>query len=283
MRKIPTLFVRQPPPPAGTQRRAVLLPETVAACRWVMDGEGQATRKWDGHCVRIEAHDPAPDEAWSASVWSRREVKPGKNAPPNFEETGYDQYTGKRVGWQPYSEGSFHKQIDEALARGPFAGPDIPAMIRRPVLFDGETIDCEVPNWVTGTYELVGPEVNGNPERFDDHRLILHGAHPLVLDDVSFIGLRMFLDAHDIEGIVWHHPDGRRAKLKGSDFGLRRGKLLPILTGPADLATSIEWVKSIPGWHYMHLDHVHTQLDCTEHQACTIMRAGDADHHFRIA
>ena len=34
--------------------------------------------------------------------------------------------------------------------------------------------------------------------------------------------LREYLRCRDIEGIVWHHPDGRMVKIKGKDFGFRR-------------------------------------------------------------
>ena len=39
----------------------------------------------------------------------------------------------------------------------------------------------------------------------------------------TFVALRDYLQRHDIEGIVWHHPDGRMVKIKGKDFGLKRG------------------------------------------------------------
>ena len=41
----------------------------------------------------------------------------------------------------------------------------------------------------------------------------------------TFDALRAFLADHDdIEGIVWHHPDGRMVKIKGKDFGIKRRK-----------------------------------------------------------
>ena len=30
------------------------------------------------------------------------------------------------------------------------------------------------------------------------------------------------LENTDIEGIVWHHPDGRMVKIKKKDFGFKR-------------------------------------------------------------
>jgi len=35
-------------------------------------------------------------------------------------------------------------------------------------------------------------------------------------------GIRTFLEHAGWEGIVFHHPDGRMAKIKGRDFGLKR-------------------------------------------------------------
>ena len=73
-----------------------------------------------------------------------------------------------------------------------------------------------------GTYELCGPKVQGNPERKQVHMLIRHGCE--VLEDAprDWSGLREYLSNMDIEGIVWHHKDGRMVKIKGKDFGLKR-------------------------------------------------------------
>lgn len=38
----------------------------------------------------------------------------------------------------------------------------------------------------------------------------------------AFDALREYLRGRDIEGVVWHHPDGRMVKIKGKDFGLKR-------------------------------------------------------------
>jgi hypothetical protein len=71
-----------------------------------------------------------------------------------------------------------------------------------------------------GTYELIGPKVNGNPEGWDNHALIRHGS--VVVGSpgpVTFEGVRDILTSEfRFEGIVWHHPDGRTAKLKKRDF-----------------------------------------------------------------
>ena len=79
-----------------------------------------------------------------------------------------------------------------------------------------------------GIYEAVGPKIQGNPEKQEAHALIpvLPYDASLVLDGVprTFAGLREYLEANDMEGIVFHHPDGRLAKIKKKDFGLKRQK-----------------------------------------------------------
>jgi len=59
-------------------------------------------------------------------------------------------------------------------------------------------------------------------EKWYDYALLRHGAE--VIDNVprDFDGLRDFLAGHDVEGIVFHHPDGRMVKVKKRDFGLPR-------------------------------------------------------------
>jgi hypothetical protein len=182
VQKIPTLFRRDPDNPR------YVAGDVHPECQWVIDGEGEATRKYDGTCVMYDG------ERW----WARREVKPGKAAPANFIALETDDTTGKTVGWEPVEQSAFAKFHAEAVI------PD----------YDPE------PPWPSGTYELIGPKVNGNPERSDSHCLVLH-AEATAFPDAprDFDGLAKWLHAHPYEGIVWHHPDGRMAKIKRRDFG----------------------------------------------------------------
>lgn len=86
-----------------------------------------------------------------------------------------------------------------------------------------------------GIYEAVGPKIQGNNEASPAHTLfrVVPPEDFLTLVDHAglprtFEGLRVFLDRVEIEGIVFHHPDGRLAKIKRRDFGLswpvRRGE-----------------------------------------------------------
>ncbi|MFD8820798.1 hypothetical protein ACFV1C_00265 [Streptomyces sp. NPDC059605] len=184
MEKIPTLFVRD-----FSTQPAYVLPKVTPGCEWVTAGEGEATRKYDGTCTMLDQ---------AGQWWARREVKPGKNPPPDYLLVEEDPVTGKRVGWEPIEQSSFAKYHAEALA------------------------NCKVET--SGTYELLGPKINKNPDDFEQHVLLPHGWAPFsVRQDYAtaprdHTGLRDWLHARPYEGIVWHHADGRMAKIKGKDF-----------------------------------------------------------------
>lgn len=190
MRKIPTLFQRD----FANNPRYVTSAVT-GGCEWVLRGEGVATRKWDGTCVQL-----TPDGVW----WVRREVKPGKMPPLEFVAEEHDEVTGKTIGWEPAEQSSFYRYLCEAALEAEEAN--------------------DTGRWEPGTYELLGPKINGNPEHFDGHVLIQHGwaklseRQDLKTAPRDFVNLREWLLARDYEGVVWHHPDGRRAKLKKRDF-----------------------------------------------------------------
>ena len=179
MQKIPTLFVRDP-----TDRRR--LTRTVHRdCQWVLDGEGVATRKFDGKCVVLDE---------SGDWWARVEVHPGMEAPPHFCAVFTDPVTGIQVGATPIAASPFARAFEEALSRQ--SGPLAP-----------------------GSYELYGELVKGNPEGVTGHYLQSHADAPLLDNSVrSYDALRDYLAGLPYEGIVWLHPDGRRAKIKRVDI-----------------------------------------------------------------
>lgn len=180
MKKIPTIFQRDP------ERMQRVTDKQNPECGWVFDGEGVATRKYDGTCCLVK----------DGKLWKRREIKKGQPRPEGFEIADYDEVTGKTVGWMPVSDGKEDRWHVEAFGSG--RHPD-------------------------GTYELCGPKVQNNPEGFDAHILVQH-SKAARYDNVprTFDGLRNFLEKRDIEGIVFHHPDGRMAKIKKRDFEQHR-------------------------------------------------------------
>lgn len=127
MKKIPTVLVRDP------ENRARVLDEITPGCEWVVGMVGNATRKYDGTCTMLDA-----DGKW----WARREVKDGKEYPPNFLPEDHDPATGKTFGWEPIEQSPFANFHAEALE-----------ILITPI---------ETPQ---GTYELIGPKINGRMPR----------------------------------------------------------------------------------------------------------------------
>jgi hypothetical protein len=73
------------------------------------------------------------------------------------------------------------------------------------------------------TYELVGPKIQGNPYNFTRHILIRHGSYCLADCPRDFDSLKQYLwqknqGGNYCEGVVFHHPDGRMAKIRFKDF-----------------------------------------------------------------
>ncbi len=192
MQKIPSLFKRD------YEKTRLIYDEVVPGSEWVINGEGVATRKYDGTCCLIK----------DGELYKRYELKPGKTAPEGFEPASdVDEVTGKQQGWVPVppdsKEDKYHREglynLGIKLCVG---GLDSPP---------------------DGTYELVGPKIQNNPEKYDSHYLIMHdqaGEYPDC--PRTFNAIKEWFQGRDIEGVVWHHPDGRMVKIKKKDFGLHR-------------------------------------------------------------
>lgn len=201
MKKIPTIFERT------TDRRHVVVNQVTPGCEWVFDPHQAhlivATRKLDGACMRYSR----------GNWWSRRQVKSGQITPPGFVRVHFDLVTETFTGWEPAIQSAFAKHVTEAIT----SDRVITADHRDPGRED--------------TFELVGPKVNGNPDHFEHHTLFSHSSPMLHLRPDQWrpggdLTLLMALCAqHGWEGIVWHHQDGRMAKLKVRDFP--KGELLP--------------------------------------------------------
>ncbi len=183
MKKIPTLFERD------FTKRGQITRYYHHEVDWVLAGEGIATRKYDGTAILIQ----------DGKVFKRYTLHPDKPAPEGFVKVDTDDETGKSVGWVPAGDHTDDKWLNEALE-------DTPA----------DTLP-------DGTYELLGPKIQKNPEKYEKHTLLRHaGAQQFKNVPVDYDELRGWLSRHDIEGLVWHHPGGRMAKIKLRDFGLRR-------------------------------------------------------------
>ena len=135
MKKIISLFQR------NYDGDRLVRDEVVPGAEWVIAGEGVATRKYDGTCCLVR----------EGKLFKRYEVKPGGKAPPNFEPANdVDETTGKQQGWLPVGDGpedQWHREAWELFA-------------------------CNNAVPIDGTYELVGPKVQGNAEGYGRHLLV---------------------------------------------------------------------------------------------------------------
>lgn len=171
MHKMSSLFVRELEyaPERGKPRpRYLATREYHPDAEWVANGEGVATRKWDGTCCC-------------------------------FTKEGFFLRRHKK-GWKPVVEGdaNAHWHLDWAKANQ-YLWPLRP-----------------------GTYELCGPKIQGNAEGFDELTMVKHGEEVYPDAPRTFDELKDWLAERDIEGLVWHHPDGSMIKIKKCDFGLPR-------------------------------------------------------------
>ena len=165
--------------------------EVTPGAEWVLNGEGIATRKWEGTPCMYKDY----------GLYKRYNAKGRKFPPFGFTPCqDPDPITGHWPGWIPITASYEDKYFIEALKNYPLY-PDIP-----------------IPE---GTYELCGPAINKNPEGFDKHVLVPHGKHIIDIPR-TFYHIQSYLSVAGIEGIVWHHPDGRMVKIKAKDFGLKR-------------------------------------------------------------
>jgi hypothetical protein len=159
--------------------------ELVPGSEWVVAGEGIATRKFDGTCCMVRG----------GTLFKRYDAKAGKTPPAGFEPAQEpDAVTGHHPGWLPVGDGPDDRWHREAMK----------------------------PGLIDGTYELVGPKIQGNSEGFAAHMLVPHGGEILSDAPRTFAALKEYLITRSIEGIVWHHPDGRKVKIKRKDFTRER-------------------------------------------------------------
>lgn len=173
MKKIPTLFKRDP------DNRSRVLPELAVD---LPDG-AVATVKYDGSCIMFDGSD------W----WKRREVRPGKPIPEQFDEVDHDPVTGKRQGWVPIGDGPEDKWFREVT--------------------DGLT-ELE-----PATFEAVGPHFQGNPHGYTHDVPMQHGLIGMPDAPTDYDGLRIYLGDLNGEGIVWWANEEPVAKIKRRDFG----------------------------------------------------------------
>ena len=183
MQKIPTLFERGDDFTVTDQVRP--------GCEWVLAGEGAATEKLDGTNVRL-------------TIRGGTVVRVEKRRNPSKKQKA----AGIKDGW--YVDAS----RDEPQDKWMFVAVD----------------NTDVTGWPDGEHpaEALGPNIRGNDLGLDEHVCVPFDLQAPRYAEVprTFEGLRetlptlgsLYHDGATAEGIVFHHPDGRRAKIKRKDF-----------------------------------------------------------------
>jgi len=133
-------------------------------------------------------------------LYRRHRVKPGKAKPPGWMHWNFENPEESGHGWAPVGDSTadqYHREAWDFGSNG--------------LMHDGMT--CE----------LVGPSLQKNPYGLKAHHLWKHGGFRYPDAPRSFDELcHWFRDEMSpMEGLVWHHPDGRMAKIKRRDFGLQ--------------------------------------------------------------
>lgn len=196
MQQIPSLFVRE-----QRDGKYLATSEVTEGCEWVIAGEGEATEQFDGTACLVSI------VTGERLLYRRHRHKAEKgDPPPNWFHWSMDPEQQNGHGWIPVTEAPADRWHREAW----------------------RNTETSMAPWTSispGTYELVGPMVQDNPYGLSDeeHVLWMHG-HSIRCDPFAaprdLEGLLAFLQETYIEGLVWHHPDGRMAKLKRRDFGI---------------------------------------------------------------
>ena len=192
MKKIPTIFERD-----WDNNPGLVLDKPNPDAQWVFDGEGQATVKVDGTCCLVKDGKLYKRQEFKSLV----EAQNGGKVPEDAIMCQYDVATDSAFMFVPVGWGPEDKR--HVAAFFPECHPD-------------------------GTYELCGPKIQGNREGYNVPTLVRHGSTHAAHVPRTFDGLKAYFanggNTMNIEGIVWHHPDGRMAKIKLRDFGLKRGE-----------------------------------------------------------
>lgn len=191
MKKIPTLFKREF---EGHNIKNILPELSDESLRWVLEGKGEATVKWDGSCCAII----------DGKFYVRYDAKNGKPVPEGAIkcQEKADPITGHLPCWLPYDENNKgQKWFGEAEHTVYYLSSQL------------------IPY---RTYEAIGKHFNGNPYDLDYDTLVPHGAVGIDVPR-TFEGIRDYLKDHYIEGIVFWKDGEPKCKIKRSDFGFEWG------------------------------------------------------------
>lgn len=181
MQKIPTLFART----FENHKVVGVSAEITAGCEEAFL-YGDATVKIDGSCCAII------DGVFYKRYDAKKGKKPPEGAIPCCEP---DPVTGH---WPHWVKVDANNPGDKWFVR---AAENTPEPL------------------TDGTYEAIGKHFNGNPYGFCDDILERHGVKVVDVPR-TFEGVKAFLEAFNVEGLVFWLDGVPVCKIKRSDFGL---------------------------------------------------------------
>lgn len=152
---------------------------------WVLAGEGKPTIKRDGTNAQVRVINGYRDFVWKRRNPTREQKLQG--AEPTYIPANQDDPAEKPL-WAAVNATDFS-------------------------------------TWPDGEWpvEVLGPKSQGGVESSVPYLYpftLWPEWIPLAGDPRDFYTIHNYLAIHLIEGIVWHHPDGRMSKIKRRDFGL---------------------------------------------------------------
>ncbi len=178
-----------------------------------MIGVGRATEKLDGTNVRVTVKDSKIVRVEKRRNPTREQKALGPE--PGYVDTRRDDPSDKHI------LAAADNTSIVSHESGDYRGLSL-TMIERTSLVEGRIFlpDGEWP------CEAIGPKIQGNRYRLAKAVLYPFSFMPIELGEVprTFEGLRTYFPRHSrlsevpMEGIVFHHGDGRMAKIKASDF-----------------------------------------------------------------
>jgi len=178
-------------------------------CQWVLDGEGLATVKFDGTSCFIQ--NDILYKRWNRTLLKQVAAKMRRNPSLSIDESMF----------KPVPDGAIacESSFDKKTLHWPYWVP----VLNTPADAKHNEAFLKKHDWQDGTYELIGPGIQGNKHGLLSCELHKHGDVLLQIERLDFDGLSDFMRSLPYEGVVWHHPDGRMAKLRRSHFNFAWG------------------------------------------------------------
>lgn len=205
MKKIKTVFKID-------RETSVATPVVTPGAEWVLAGEGIATLKVDGSACMIK----------DGVLYKRYDRKLKSEFMKKLRANKDFVVTQDMFNVLPDNAIPCEENPDPVTYHHPHW---IAVDINKPEdAFHIKALDNATTVLEDGTYELVGPKINGNPYNLTELKLVKHGSEVVDMPDRSFEGIKATLERLNGEGVVFYHPNGEMYKIRRKDHAFEWGK-----------------------------------------------------------